>query len=103
MRRIMTALSPVAALAITWLSLQSLLFSGTSTQPATAVGTTATTVTSAPGAPGPLPEFGSVSHLLAGSSSPADGATVPASIREVLIATGTVLLVPDPPAIRGGL
>lgn len=90
-RRLINVLSPIAALAVVWVSLQSFVFTGTETETSEPLLTPPTSMTSQD----LLPELGSVSQILATTSTNTLGETVPDSVRRILITSGAVLLVPE--------
>ena len=96
-RKIINILSPIAALALVWVSLQSFLVVD-DTNPAEPVPASPRN----PAAPQLLPELGSVSEILATTSNVALGESVPATVRELLIDQGAILLVPEPQKQEGG-
>ena len=95
-RRAITVLSPLAALMVIWVSVQSLNAgeeAGGGHPPAPASNTIASTTETAM-----LPELTSVSRILDSDARPLDSAAaaqVPDSIRRVLTDRGAVLLVPE--------
>ena len=100
-RKAINVLSPVAALAVVWVSLQSFVFPGVETTTEPTVPPAIPTTTTA--APGVLPELSSISQILADTSTAALSESVPDSVARVLAANGAVLLVPDPPTDGGRL
>jgi len=102
-RKAINILSPIAALAIVWVSLQSFVFGAEETQPeaqpAAATTTTEVTETTA----NLLPELASVSRILETASSQTLGQSVPESVKRILIANGAVLLVPQSTEAGAGL
>ncbi|MGI9649264.1 MAG: hypothetical protein ACR2OI_12165 [Acidimicrobiia bacterium] len=100
-RKAINLLSPIAALAVMWVSLQSLVVSGTETTKPLAPQTTV--VTPATEGPGVLPELSSVSQILTDTSTAALTESVPDAVARILAANGAVLLVPDPPGDGGRL
>ncbi|MDH3540419.1 MAG: hypothetical protein OEP52_10510 [Acidimicrobiia bacterium] len=93
MRRIINALSPLAALAVIGFSLQSLVFTGTAPPPSEPL-VPVTSVASRD----VFPELASVSSILATTSTHTMGDTVPESVKRLLVSSGAVLLVSDPEA-----
>jgi len=102
-RKAINILSPIAALAIVLVSLQSFVFGAGETepeaQPATPAATTEVRETTAI----LLPELASVSRILETASNKTLNETVPESVKRILIANGAVLLVPQPAEAGGGL
>ncbi len=90
-RSVINILSPIAALAVVWVSLQSFVITGQGAPPAEPLLVPPTSVVSE----GVLPELGSVSHVLATTSTESVGGTVPEAVRRILITNGVVLLVPE--------
>ena len=90
-RRLTNVLSPVAALAVVWVSLQSFVFTGTETPPSDTLLAPPTSMVSQD----LLPELGSVSQILATTSTKTLGETVPDSVKRVLITSRVVLLVSE--------
>lgn len=90
-RRLIKVLSPIAALAIVWGSLQSFAFTADENAAEQVPQTQSTSVVQRD----LLPELGSVSQILATTSTRTPGEKVPASVRRILIASGAVLLVEE--------
>ena len=92
-RRAVNTVSPIAALAIVWISLQSFVFDGEMNPASAALLVPPSSIV----APDLLPELGSVSQLLATTSTRTLGESVPDSVKRLLVANGAVLLVPNEP------
>lgn len=92
-RRVINVLSPVAALAVVWVSLQGFVFSEAPAAEALLGQPTTLTQDGLP----------SVTHILAATASHTLGESVPDSVKRILIANGTVLLVPEQPDNGSGL
>ncbi len=90
-RRLINVLSPMAALAVVWVSLQSFVFTGTENPPSEPLLAPPTSMVSQD----LLPDLGSVSQILATTSTNTLGETVPDSVKRILITRGVVLLVPE--------
>jgi hypothetical protein len=88
-RKAINILSPIAALAVVWVSLQGFVFAGE--EPSGVLLTPSTSLVSQE----LLPELGSVSHILATASTNNLGESVPESVKRILITQGVVLLVPE--------
>jgi hypothetical protein len=89
-RKVINFLSPIAALAVVWVSLQSFVFGAEEAQPAALFPAPPTSVV----ARELPPELGSVSQILATTSAKTAGESVPDAVKRLIIAKGAVLLVP---------
>ncbi len=89
-RTAINVLSPIAALAVVWVSLQSFVFTSQDAEPAALLAPPTSIVNQ-----DLLPELGSVSQILGATSTKTLGESVPASVKRILIANGAVLLVPE--------
>ncbi len=90
-RKAINVLSPLAALAVVWVSLQSFVFAPEENPPSEPFLAPPTSLISQD----LLPELSSVSQILATTSTNTLGETVPESVRRILVTSGAVLLVPD--------
>ena len=102
-RTAINILSPIAALATVWVSLQGFGLGAEEDPPAAPPAAAATTTHVTPATTGLLPELASVSRILETAASQTLGETVPESVKRLLIANDAVLLIPEPAEAGGGL
>jgi hypothetical protein len=90
-RTVINILSPIAALAVVWVSLQSFVFAAEDAEPVAPLLVPPTSLV----AQDLLPELGSISQILATTASNTAGESVPESVTRLLAGNGAVLLVPQ--------